>query len=263
MKNFLRRLAKLASPSHRRRYFERRRLEALPRYQPGITSLLGQPIRFADAASFLSAAAEIFDRQIYRFSADNPAPRIIDGGANIGLATLYFKTLHPAARITAFEPDPEIAALLRKNVAPWHPEGVEIVEKALGTGAGRLQFSVEGADAGRLGTIPGRSRRIEVETVALSDYLDQRIDFLKLDIEGAETAVLEAAAPRLGNVEKIFVEYHSFAGEPQSLPQLLTLLRKAGFRLHLHPSLTSPSPLHHLTTITGMDLLVNIFGWRE
>ncbi len=263
MKNFLRRLAKLASPRHRQRYFERRRLEGLPRYQPGITTMLGQPVRFADAASFLSAASEIFDRQIYRFSTTTPSPRILDGGANIGLSALYFKTLHPAARVTAFEPDPEIAALLRENVAQWHPEGVEIVEKALSTGAGKLQFSVEGADAGRLGTVEGRTRRIEVETVALSDYLDQRVDFLKLDIEGAETGVLEAAASRLGNVEKIFVEYHSFAGEPQSLPRVLTLLRDAGFRLHLHPSLTSPSPLHHLTVVAGMDLLVNIFGWRE
>lgn len=263
MSALLKRLAKLASPSWRRRHFEWKRLAALPRYQAGTSGFFGTPTHFADAASFLSAGAEIFEREIYRFPSEAPAPRIVDGGANIGLAVLYLKQLYPRARITALEPDPGIAAVLRRNLDAWGFPDVELERKALGTAEGRLRFVSEGADGGHLGSAPAGSRQIEVETVPLSHYLQEPVDFLKLDIEGAETEVLEAARPFLGSVRRIFVEYHSFAGQPQTLGRVISILQEAGFRLHLHPCLTSASPFAGVVVSAGMDMQLNLFGWRE
>lgn len=58
---------------------------------------------------------KIFKRQIYNFQIDNPAPYIIDAGANIGLGVIYFKKLFPDAEIIAFEPDPNIFAVMKKT----------------------------------------------------------------------------------------------------------------------------------------------------
>jgi hypothetical protein len=89
------------------------------------------------------------------------------------------------------------------------------------------------------------------------------VDFLKIDIEGAETKVLEDCADLLFNVDKLFVEYHSFIGMEQPLPEIFGILKNAGFRLHISaPGLTSNSPFIELRTYSNMDNQLNIYGIR-
>jgi hypothetical protein len=89
------------------------------------------------------------------------------------------------------------------------------------------------------------------------------VDFLKIDIEGAETETLKDCADRLGNVENLFVEYHSFDGERQTLDTLIGILAGAGFRLHVHSPNASPQPFVHRDLNAGMDLQLNIFAFRS
>jgi hypothetical protein len=63
-------------------------------------------------------------------------------------------------------------------------------------------------------------------------------------------------------VKNIFVEYHSFAGQPQTLGKLLQILIDAGFRFHLHPMSSAQKPFIEVKSHLGMDLQVNIFGYR-
>ena len=60
---------------------------------------------------------EIFARQQYYFRAETESPLILDCGANLGMASLYFKWLYPKARVRAFEPDPSTFELLKQNLA--------------------------------------------------------------------------------------------------------------------------------------------------
>ena len=84
-----------------------------------------------------------------------------------------------------------------------------------------------------------------------------------MDIEGSEFEVLNDAAENLRNVENIFVEYHSFSDKEQMLPELLTILKNAGFRLHIAaPGLVSENPFMSITEYAGMDNQLNIFGFR-
>ena len=69
----------------------------------------------------------------------------------------------------------------------------------------------------------------QVSTVRLRDYLAQRVDMLKLDIEGAETDVMLDVSDRLRDVHNIFVEYHSFADRPQRLDELTRRAAQTGF----------------------------------
>ena len=255
--------ARLATePAFLHRRLEIRRLERLPRYHPTVTTLLGKPFEIVDALTFLEMYEAIWERQIYRFPAERSNPLILDGGANVGLSVAYFKKAYPDSAVVAFEPDPAIFAVLERNVRRWGFRGVELVPRALWTQSGSLPFHAEGSDAGRIAR-PGDPPGDPVPTVRLSDYLDRRVDLLKLDIEQGETRILEDCAARLGNVDRLFVEHHGGASEPQELPRLLALLSAAGFRWALHAGNDSPRPFENRKLNMGNDVQVEVFAFRE
>jgi FkbM family methyltransferase len=251
----------ISDPVYRHQQSELQRLAELPPYQPATTNLLGCNWEIADAPSFLSLYQEIFVREVYRFDAATPRPFVLDGGANIGLSVLYFKRLYPLAKVVAFEPDPAICAVLKRNIDRSGLRDVTIVQGALWTSAGRKEFMSEGSWAGRLAGSGDDGNQV-VETVRLRDYLERTIDFLKLDIEGAETEVLADCAGLLHNVENLFVEYHSFAGQPQTVDSLLALLIGAGFRLYLSSPSHPPQPFLKSEPYLGIDTALNIAATR-
>ena len=251
----------LRYPNYRFRTRELARLKSLPRYQTTSTEVAGAPVEIVDAASFLFMYGEIFEQQIYRFQAASQTPYIIDGGANIGLSVIYFKELYPHSRIVAFEPDDEVFLALQKNVQERGYEDVELFCRALWSSETKLSFMHEGADGGRLSQGDDLKNKT-VQTARLRDYLDRKVDFLKLDVEGAETEILIDCADLLGNVENLFVEFHSFVESPQTLHTVINILANAGFRLHIHPSVTSPQPFVCRNVNLGMDMQLNIFAFR-
>ena len=102
---------------------------------------------------------------------------------------------------------------------------------------------------------------IEVDAVTLNSFITSAIDFLKIDIEGAEYRVLKSIEDRLHFVEKIFVEYHSFPNQEQELDRILTLLRKANFRYYLYPSVNKDLPFQGIDS-GEMDMQLNIYAIR-
>jgi hypothetical protein len=74
---------------------------------------------------------EIFIDQPYYFEQKNESPIIFDCGANIGMATIFFKYLYPKSEIFAFEPDSDIFNLLKQNILINKLEKVHIFNVAL------------------------------------------------------------------------------------------------------------------------------------
>jgi len=240
---------------------ERQRLAALPRYVETASDLPGFFFIFPDAASFLASWDEIFGKEIYNFNPVNDAPRILDCGANVGVSCLYFRKHFPNARITAFEPDPKIFAYLQTNLTNAGYIDVKLIPKGVWSSATTLRFQSEGSDGGRI--CNGEATNIiNIPTVRLRDYLNESVDLLKIDIEGAETEVILDIAPVLKNVRNIFVEYHSFEKQPQTIGKLVQTLIDAGFRIHFHPMNVMPRPFIKVDSYMGMDMQLNIFGYR-
>jgi FkbM family methyltransferase len=198
-----------------------------PRFQEGETRAGGFRVRYPDALSLYMEYKDIFRAGIYDFASDSPAPRVIDGGSYVGMSVLRTKALHPGARVTAFEPEPRIRALLEHNVTANGFHDVEVVPKALGPEDGTTRFTADGADGGHVDAAGGG---LKIETTRLSPYLSEPVDFLKLNIEGQELPVLEEAREQLHNVEQMTIEYHGWPRQPQRLGALLGLLDDAGFR---------------------------------
>lgn len=236
---------------------ELQRVRKLPRYTPGRTTFLGRPFEYLDSSSYYFLHQEIFKEEVYAFFASNSSPRIIDGGSNIGLSVIYFKKLFPAARIIAFEADPKIAEVLKRNLLYQGITDVEVRAEALWSCETVLSFQSEGADGGKL--VKSMEKSIRVPAVGISELLCEKVDFLKLDIEGAEIEVLQSCSSSLKNVDRVFIEYHSFANETQKLPSLLETIRDAGFRFFITaPSVFNKKPFIKTDTYSGFDMVLNI-----
>jgi FkbM family methyltransferase len=128
-----------------------------------------------------------------------PGDVALDLGANIGYFTLMMARLvGPAGRIYAFEPDPENFTLLRKNIESNGYVNVELINKAVSneTGEKKLFLSEDNRGDHRLyDSADGRQSRA-VSTIRLDDFFHQtpgKIDFIKMDIQGAEFWALSGA----------------------------------------------------------------------
>lgn len=241
------------------------RLWRSPAHVQAETDLMGGSTRLMDGPSFVSQYREIVVGEAYDFETDSPSPVIIDGGANIGVASLWWLARWPEARVIAYEPDAEIFSVLQHNLRNW--KNVELHRAAITTERLGSIFVPEGTDAGRLASLDGSAGgdpATSVPSVRLRDVFDDvgPVDLLKLDIEGAETAVLHDAETRLHSVARIFVEYHSFAGQRQTLADLLGLLRRNGFRIYLASPPQAPRPFRGAPVDRGIDMQCNIWAWR-
>jgi hypothetical protein len=137
---------------------------------------------------------------------------------------------------------------------------VDLVEAAAWTQPGALPFARGGSLAGR---IDPHGRGAAVPAVRLRDWLAEPVDLLKLDIEGAETAVLADCADRLAGVARLFVEYHGAAGAPQTLHAVLALLDAAGFRCYLREEYAPARPFLERPARAGFDQQLAIYALRE
>jgi FkbM family methyltransferase len=253
-----------------RRRAERVRLRAMPPGQPGVTAILGTPVEFLDGPMFVDAYSPIFEREIYRFEPSTAEPRILDCGANIGLATIYWKRLFPNARVVAFEPDPVAFAALCHNLDRLGITDVETLPAAVWSDAGTLTLVHPASDGGRLG-----SRVVEIDSlvtdevidvpaVRLRDRLSEPLDLLKLDIEGAEHDVVHDCADRLHLVDRLFVEYHGFTGVASELTELLQVVAGAGFDVYVEQEHGfADSPFVSRPDNIGMSVQLNLFCYRR
>jgi FkbM family methyltransferase len=136
---------------------------------------------------------------------------IVDAGANIGAATIFFAHHHPDARVHAVEPGAEARAFLERNVAGLPNVTVHPVALAEADATTRL-FHVEG-DIGQASLVDSAESIGSEEVVvraagawAAEQGID-RIDILKVDVEGYEVAVLESLGPLVAGAKVIHVEY--------------------------------------------------------
>jgi FkbM family methyltransferase len=216
-----------------------------------------------DVASFISSYYSIFVEEIYSFRAANDTPAILDCGANIGLSCIYFKQLYPRCSICAYEADPYIYDVLRENIASFGLKDIELLNCAVTGHAGSVTFRSDGADGGRVSIEGECGGRQMVRAVALRDILaSHHFDFIKIDIEGAETEALNGCQGLLGSAVGVFVEFHSIAGRPQELGLLISMFEREGFRLHAHSEYTVKNPFLGIVPDGDMDMRLNFFFYR-
>jgi len=180
---------------------------------PGTGHEVSLRLRGSDYAAF----AQVFLAREY----DSPnlpetAPTIVDLGANIGLASVFFGLRYPDARILAVEPDAGNFAALTANTAPlhgrircqraaaWHQDGEINLHTEDAAGQPLLPWAVQVSETPG----QGRVKSCTVPTLlGLSAFAGA--DILKVDIEGAELEIFSHNAwAWLPRVKLIIVETH-------------------------------------------------------
>lgn len=162
---------------------------------------------------------ELFDRILVHGQAELPVPGdpafIVDAGANIGLTAVYFASRWPRARIVALEIEEGNFALLRRNVAPYP----NVTPLLCGLWSGPAALTIENPGAEPWAFMAAKAPRgTHGRTVAALGVLDvmrrfgvERIDLLKVDIEGSEREVFGPGAEAwLDRVGCIAVELHDW-----------------------------------------------------
>jgi len=237
----------------------------IERFLPTEKIFLGKKLYIHDIASFNLGNEELFQLEMYKFIASRNNPHIIDCGANLGMSIIYFKQLYPNASITAFEADDYIFSFLEKNIKSFGYKNVKLINKAVWNCEDILSFKVEGGAGGRLekDSLNGNKYK-EVPCTSLRKYIiDRKVDFLKIDIEGAEYEVIKDCRNELSNIDYIFIEYHSMFNKNQNLHKILKIVNKAGFSYHIKEACTSKYPFIKRDLNFGMDLQLNIFCYKS
>lgn len=235
-------------------------LECCADKERNIVKILDAEIEYDSLTDLAVIFRELLLSEEYYFDSDNDEPMIIDAGANIGLAIFYFKHIYPRSQVIAFEPNEKVFGILQRNVSGNHWEGVTLYNYALSENAGTAIFYVQ--KSGMAGSLTKRNQEgitdkvdtVSVNTVVLNDYISGHIDLLKMDIEGAETVVIEKMGDKLLNVSNIFVEFHEgrLKGN-NSIAKILNILERYGFDVNVGKALmaqhrTAFRPLTHVGT---------------
>ena len=211
---------------------------------------------------------DIFGKNVYYFEANISEPFIIDGGGHIGLAVLYFKSLYPEARILSFEPNPETFALLQRNIAQNGLCGVQAINMALTHDGKTDAILYVGEDFLQawdstdtiepdLWVNMHEYRGIQVRSTKLSSYINERVDFVKLDIEGSEVAVLDELDGKLSAVAALTLEYHQNPANLSEgrLQKIVEKLSQSGFRYEIFHG-AKPVGLNKLPSALVYQLIV-------
>lgn len=157
---------------------------------------------------------EIFYKKIYELPHTLDKRVIIDAGANVGLATLYFLSRMPHAMIYCIEPDPDNFTFLEKNLQDEIKSGKIIPLLAglygqdglMSLKKGQLKYNsvITDADEGNsvnvaCYSVPGFFKKINID----------KVDIIKLDIEGSEENIFKNNLSWLRDVNYLLIEFHS------------------------------------------------------
>ena len=175
------------------------------------------PFFLRTPSSDISTFNQIFVAREYDFEVQKTPEIIIDAGANIGLASIYFSNKFPDAKIIAIEPEESNLELLRKNVAPYNnivpvsaalwSENTKIDLVDPGLGKWGFMTLAHKDEAESHGKILMNVQGITLNTIMKEHGIDH-IDILKTDIEGAEREVFQDSSSWIEKVDALIVELH-------------------------------------------------------
>lgn len=171
-----------------------------------------------------------------------PGMIALDLGAHFGYYTLLMaKLVGDEGRVFAFEPDPDNYALLAKNIAINDYKNIVPIQKAVSNRTAQVKLFLTDTSFGHhLCASPNEGEKfVLVDTITLDEFFEDKdlpIDFIKMNIEGAELVALEGMSNLIkrNNKLKIVTEFGpSFLRRIGSSPEeFLNRLIGYGFRLY-------------------------------
>jgi FkbM family methyltransferase len=189
---------------------------------------------------------EVFVRDVYRMASETAQLQdVLDLGGNVGMFSV--RVAARSRRVFAYEPVPTNYEQLKINAAGY--PNILAVNEAVGATRGVLKLFPGQSErgTGRFSAHPDASTHdtahpFEVPCVTLETVFErhaiERLDLMKIDVEGAEHEILAAGVSLLGRVARIVGEYHP--APTGSAKSLKALLEAAGFAVETLPNPKTP-----------------------
>lgn len=163
-------------------------------------------------ANDYDTAYEVFVGDFYRPALSLPSDQvqnIVDLGANVGYATMYFAHVFPKAHVHCFEPHPRSFGALVDNLRRNNLMERVTLYQAAASSATMLQFLTDNRTCSTVVSESG-DRTFRIMQLDLFDCLrGLRIDIFKMDIEGGEYSILGDDRFRQFSPAQIMMEWHS------------------------------------------------------
>jgi FkbM family methyltransferase len=160
---------------------------------------------------------QIFLKQKYDFIETLPdADTVVDLGANTGISSALFLSRWPDAKLLAVEPDPENYEMLTRNLAPYGGRA-QTVRGAVWTSSGDLELSRARNDgrewARAVQRRTGSGEHVQAFSMCelMARIQAERIDLLKISIQGSELALFSGSTAWIGRVRNLAIELHDQA----------------------------------------------------
>lgn len=177
------------------------------------------PFRIRVRTSDYFCYLQVFAAHEYELATRWQPRTIIDAGANIGLASIYFASEFPESRIISIEPERGNFELLRQNATPYPKiepilaalwsEDADIDVCDIGNGAWGFVTQAKDARGSRGTRVHHTVRGITVSRL-LEEFGIDYVDILKIDIEGSEKEVFADATDWLKQVGVLIIETHDW-----------------------------------------------------
>lgn len=166
---------------------------------------------------------------------------VVDAGANIGYFTLLMARLvGRSGKVHAFEPGRENVELLKKNIALNSRENVIVNDMALSDKAGELNFYISASnpqDHRIIKDLREKRKSYKVKSITLNDYFkNSKVDFIKMDIQGAELLALEGAMKIIARCKPLLIiEYwpYGIVQLGRKPEELFAILEKMKYQIML------------------------------
>lgn len=154
---------------------------------------------------------------------------ILDLGANIGLTIRHFKHLYPQSKIFGFEMDSQNFEVCKKNCE--NLSDVSITNKAVWTETGTIQYADNVDTDAYAITENAQTATKEMPSINLNDILTthslEKVDYMKMDIEGAEKNILESDdLSWMQKVQAMNIELH----EDEFVQKAIDIVSQQGFK---------------------------------
>ena len=219
-------------------------------YKHRTTNMFDYQISFFNYRILNFLFQKIFLQNSYYFTCNTKTPFIIDAGSNIGMSVLYFKKLYPNSNILCFEPDPVTFRILNKNIKQNGLTNIKTINKAISSNEKPIIFYTNNDAPGHpcmsiISTrINNQTKPITIPSAKLSSFINREVDFLKMDIEGAETDVIQelAQSKKINLIKQMIIEFHHhiYPNKKDLLATILKTLEDSGFTYQINADCSFP-----------------------
>ncbi len=205
-----------------------------------LAALNGAAIHCRSGLADLGVIYDTFEGSYHLPPSDlRPIESILDLGSNIGLTMVHYAALFPEARILGAELDAGNYWVCKKNIEPFG-ERCRVTHAAVWHEPGEVAYAGTRESGYAIVTKTGAAAKDRVRTITMEALIEKLgvpiVDFVKMDIEGAEREVLRNAGPWIDRVRCLKVEVHPHkASELYTVDDCLADLTGLGMRCSLDP----------------------------